>query len=94
MTSLFASQTQVDDRLSACNSCDKKITKMYGGMCNVCGCVIKLKAALSNSTCPLGKWGPPANLCTSSADYELGGYNRRNRTDVTPTTPPAESTNP
>jgi hypothetical protein len=39
-------------RLAICDTCDKK----GSAVCGVCGCVLSAKAALKNSSCPLGKW--------------------------------------
>jgi hypothetical protein len=44
----------VDARLSICNTCNKfiHITKQ----CKECGCIMPLKAKISNAVCPIGKW--------------------------------------
>jgi hypothetical protein len=42
------------ERLDICLSCPEliQLTKQ----CKKCGCFMELKTALSNATCPLGKW--------------------------------------
>ena len=43
------------ERWNICMSCDRllKVTRQ----CKECGCFMKVKVRLKNSTCPLGKWG-------------------------------------
>lgn len=45
---------EIDKRISICESCEHfiKITKQ----CSKCGCFMKLKTKLTDSSCPIGKW--------------------------------------
>jgi hypothetical protein len=57
---IFIAPTQVQDqRTQTCVSCDKfalmPISKAM--KCIECGCFIRMKVALTNAECPLGKWG-------------------------------------
>jgi len=45
----------LEERLSACRSCDHFIR--LSGQCKKCLCFMKLKAQLPHSECPIGKWG-------------------------------------
>lgn len=44
------------DRLAICKACPKMAKKLTGSYCQLCGCIIKLKARKENEKCPLGKW--------------------------------------
>ena len=46
-------------RWNVCMSCDRllKATRQ----CKECGCFMKIKVRLRNSSCPLDKWGPVTN---------------------------------
>ena len=48
-----------DYRMSICSACPSLI-KMTG-QCKKCGCVMKSKATLPHSSCPMGKWGAIQN---------------------------------
>ncbi|MBA95805.1 MAG: hypothetical protein CMP21_08835 [Rickettsiales bacterium] len=50
----FASLKDVKKRLSICKECEFlfKPTKT----CKKCGCFMKIKARMSNVSCPIGKW--------------------------------------
>lgn len=41
-------------RLAICEECPRFIKKTT--QCKECGCIMKLKTKLPNSSCPLGKW--------------------------------------
>jgi len=44
-------------RLTICNGCPHKESKFLAPtQCGLCGCVLKIKAALENESCPAGKW--------------------------------------
>lgn len=51
---LTVSQTELDRRLSICESCHQ----LRGLRCVACGCFVRLKARLESETgqCPDGKW--------------------------------------
>lgn len=57
-----------DERVAICNSCDKK--NKYG-QCKLCGCYIKMKAALPSEQCPHNppKWEKISN---ENPHFELG----------------------
>ncbi len=40
-------------RFDVCSLCDKL---MYGSTCAVCGCVMQVRARLSDGRCPEKKW--------------------------------------
>jgi hypothetical protein len=42
-----------DWRMIQCDMCDK----LKNGICQECGCVVKLKTKFSEMECPIGKWG-------------------------------------
>ena len=43
-------------RLDICDSCDKKEQQVIGTVCNECGCILPIKAAIPVFHCPKGKW--------------------------------------
>ena len=47
-----ATEEVCDGRLALCRACEFLLT----GMCRKCGCYVEIRAALSNSGCPAGKW--------------------------------------
>ncbi len=55
-------ESQYKNRLKTCNDCIYLMRST--NMCRVCGCFMKIKAALPSSVCPLGKW----SLSDSSVD--------------------------
>ena len=55
-------ENEYKDRLKTCNDCVYLVRST--NMCRVCGCFMKIKAALPSSVCPLGKW----SLSDSSID--------------------------
>lgn len=45
------------ERFKICYGCDKyNDTALFGPKCDECGCVLKVKTANPESTCPLNKW--------------------------------------
>lgn len=42
------------ERLAICNNCEKIIKPIFA--CKECGCMMKIKARIENSECPLKKW--------------------------------------
>lgn len=42
-------------RFDICKQCDRLIPVV--SMCKECGCAMKIKVKMTNSVCPLGKWG-------------------------------------
>lgn len=40
-------------RFNVCSECDNF---MYGSTCSVCGCVMQVRARLSDGKCPKKKW--------------------------------------
>lgn len=53
------------ERLSICNSCDD----FDGTKCKVCGCFMKVKAAIPMSDCPKKKWSKDFKLQTDKPDW-------------------------
>ena len=51
---MFASQEQAQQRYDTCKACES--FKTISKRCRECGCFMKVKVTLQNSTCPLGKW--------------------------------------
>ena len=49
---LLSTQEQREQRLQACNTCEKRL----GFACTMCGCVVALKVKVAGSNCPLGRW--------------------------------------
>lgn len=47
-----ADYATVEKRLTICEACPEKT----GPRCRVCGCLLRLKAGLFSSRCPLNKW--------------------------------------
>lgn len=45
-------EQQMIDRWRICKSCPD----LHSGICSHCGCIMKLKVKLSDSSCPIGKW--------------------------------------
>lgn len=41
------------ERFNICTECD---SFMYGSTCSVCGCVMRVRALLSDGKCPKKKW--------------------------------------
>ena len=41
-----------DERMALCRECEHNI----GGMCQLCGCVVRLKTGFANMRCPADKW--------------------------------------
>lgn len=41
-----------DDRYEICKSCDDNVH----GVCENCGCVVRMKTMSEDSECPIGKW--------------------------------------
>lgn len=50
--SRYASKNIVYQRLSICDTCPLK----RENRCTACGCFLKTKTALLNSSCPINKW--------------------------------------
>jgi hypothetical protein len=46
------SRKQRDARLDTCMSCEK----YDNGLCTACGCIMKWRVSLKDSSCPLHKW--------------------------------------
>lgn len=49
---VLADSTQTAQRLSVCSTC----SEFTGTTCNLCGCLMKFKAKLLYSKCPIAKW--------------------------------------
>jgi hypothetical protein len=47
-------QQMMLDRWRVCRTCDR-LDSLF--RCRECGCFMKAKVKLSNSECPVGKWG-------------------------------------
>lgn len=45
---------KVTERIVICVQCDKFIKPI--ALCSECGCIVRLKAQLPSSECPLKKW--------------------------------------
>lgn len=41
------------ERLLICNECEK----FKDGICEECGCIMRLKTQFAEMECPIGKWG-------------------------------------
>ena len=50
---IMASPSIQQERLDACNTCDKNDGM---GKCMACGCVLDWKIPFAMSDCPIGKW--------------------------------------
>tara|TARA_R110000751_G_scaffold82534_2_gene166050 strand:+ start:2211 stop:2453 length:243 start_codon:yes stop_codon:yes gene_type:complete len=48
----YAPKHIIKHRLSICETCPHKVENR----CKACGCFLKAKTALLNSTCPIKKW--------------------------------------
>jgi hypothetical protein len=55
---IWAIQQLAQARFDVCKCCDKLTTTFK---CMECGCYMKLKVKLNNSTCPLNKWAELVN---------------------------------
>ena len=53
ITRIF-SNTLYKDRITICNSCD--FYRQWAKQCKVCKCFMPLKARLTTTSCPMGKW--------------------------------------
>jgi hypothetical protein len=51
----FVKREIANKRLEICKSCSEYIKAIT--LCNKCKCIMPLKVTLSNSRCPLNKWG-------------------------------------
>jgi hypothetical protein len=49
-----APRAVANDRLAICEACDRYMPE--SGQCEICLCYMKLKCAMSNMECPIGKW--------------------------------------
>lgn len=47
-------EKSVEKRLAICNDCDR--FDKGASRCLECGCFMRIKAQMSSSSCPLGKW--------------------------------------
>jgi hypothetical protein len=47
-------EESIAKRLAVCYQCERFISATT--QCRECGCIMLMKARLSNATCPLGKW--------------------------------------
>lgn len=50
----FADKDTVTIRRSVCDTCEARNTTL--DICTVCGCVLKAKIRLKESTCPMDMW--------------------------------------
>lgn len=50
----YVNQEIYDYRLEQCKSCENFIK--LSNQCSKCGCIMKLKCAVSHAFCPIGKW--------------------------------------
>lgn len=46
------------ERLSICNTCEKKQKFLTIDQCGVCNCLIPFKVSFKGASCPLNKWVP------------------------------------
>lgn len=53
-SSLFVSQEEAQKRYDICKECDRFM--LITTQCKECGCVMKIKAKIRSSECPLKKW--------------------------------------
>jgi hypothetical protein len=51
---MLADKTVAFERLDICKGCDRLFEPTF--TCRECGCFMKIKARLSASSCPIGKW--------------------------------------
>ena len=49
---LTVDKSVVEKRLDTCKTCPH----LQGPRCQVCGCILAVKAGLNGATCPLRKW--------------------------------------
>lgn len=64
MNMSLARHGTVEERLSHCEPCEHN--KL--GICKKCGCVVKLKARLAHTWCPIGLWGKESQGIKSLID--------------------------
>jgi len=43
-------------RMNICGTCPQMKRGLMVSRCELCGCVLALKARMKNESCPLGKW--------------------------------------
>ena len=55
----YVSKEIYSKRYSICKSCDNFISSIK--VCNQCGCFMKIKCALKEAYCPIGKWNKENN---------------------------------
>lgn len=45
------------ERIKICRSCNLiKVDKIFGEECSSCGCILRSKARVIDTNCPLNKW--------------------------------------
>lgn len=53
-TTFFLTKEEAQERYNICKQCDSFIP--LTSQCKECGCLMKIKAKIRNSDCPLSKW--------------------------------------
>ena len=51
-----ASEELQQERLSICKNCSNFKPRITINICDVCGCVLRMKIAIKQLKCPKGKW--------------------------------------
>jgi len=47
---------EVDERLAVCIECEFCVYEDITASCDICGCMIKVRARQLNEGCPMSKW--------------------------------------
>lgn len=53
---ILTTESEKQQRLDSCNSCEKNIDLPSGKLCNACACPIEYVIAYKFKICPLEKW--------------------------------------
>lgn len=61
---MLSSNEEYERRLSICRNCPH-ITGTKAPVCNLCGCLLKMKARLLDFGCPIGKWSENGQILPS-----------------------------
>ena len=55
----IAPRSVAAERMAICEGCEHYMAE--SGQCDICLCYMKLKCAMSNMECPIGKWSEHAH---------------------------------
>lgn len=53
---ILTTESEKQQRLALCNSCEKNIELQSGKLCNACACPIDYVITYKFKNCPLNKW--------------------------------------